>query len=247
VSDIINLIRLNDALMYEEERHVLMTQNGEVLPMDMTANDLNHKDFFDLCVCPNPLYVTPAYDPSAKLAFLVDFTKPIKKILVPFIRYNQRQLYLFAYSCNNNRRLGIQQHDFAELATVDGKVLDLERSLASHQVAPSSVVVLKAKNAGWEKQTSENSGGEDVNIWDESDANIQFEESPSSSNAPIIAAGSLNKLVEKLSDDKNHDLSYMKMFLLTYQSFTTPAKLMTKIGERCVLHLFSLLKCANDQ
>jgi len=47
-----------------------------------------------------------------------------------------------------------------------------------------------------------------------------------------IKAASLNKLVILLTPEKNHDLEYAKTFLLTYQSFTTPEKLLQKLIQR---------------
>ncbi|KYR00579.1 Ras guanine nucleotide exchange factor [Tieghemostelium lacteum] len=48
----------------------------------------------------------------------------------------------------------------------------------------------------------------------------------------IIKAASLNKLVIILTPEKNHDMEFTKTFLLTYQSFTTPEKLLQKLVQR---------------
>ncbi|EGG19007.1 Ras guanine nucleotide exchange factor [Cavenderia fasciculata] len=53
-----------------------------------------------------------------------------------------------------------------------------------------------------------------------------------SNNIKAIKAASLNKLVILLAPEKNHDLEYTKIFLLTYQSFTTPEKLLQKLIQR---------------
>ena len=64
-----------------------------------------------------------------------------------------------------------------------------------------------------------------------------FSQSPFSESGESleqIKAGSLNKLVERLTSSKHPDPVYMKTFLLTYQSFTNPDKLFTKLVERLV-------------
>lgn len=55
--------------------------------------------------------------------------------------------------------------------------------------------------------------------------------SPSRSSRPI-KAGSLNHLVVALTPENHYDPDYVNTFLLTYQSFTTPAKLLEKLIER---------------
>lgn len=47
----------------------------------------------------------------------------------------------------------------------------------------------------------------------------------------VVRAATLNKLVEILTSDKNSD-TFMKTFLLTYQSFTTPSLLLEKLLQR---------------
>ncbi|KAL6058729.1 Ras guanine nucleotide exchange factor A, variant 2 [Balamuthia mandrillaris] len=47
-----------------------------------------------------------------------------------------------------------------------------------------------------------------------------------------IQAASLNKLVETLTSEKHADQSFIKTFLMTYRTFTTPEKLLMKLIER---------------
>eukprot|EP00026_Physarum_polycephalum_P002714 Phypoly_transcript_02722.p1 GENE.Phypoly_transcript_02722~~Phypoly_transcript_02722.p1 ORF type:complete len:821 (+),score=152.14 Phypoly_transcript_02722:35-2497(+) len=47
-----------------------------------------------------------------------------------------------------------------------------------------------------------------------------------------IKAASLNRLIVLLAQQEKHDIDYMKTFLLTYQSFTKPAKLLQKLIQR---------------
>ncbi|KAJ6230896.1 ras guanine nucleotide exchange factor i-related [Anaeramoeba flamelloides] len=70
----------------------------------------------------------------------------------------------------------------------------------------------------------------DVNIWDEgpdSENNIIIENE-------LIKAGTLNKLIEKLTppDRQKGYPDYMKTFLMCYQSFTTPQQVLSKLIER---------------
>lgn len=51
-------------------------------------------------------------------------------------------------------------------------------------------------------------------------------------NNSIIAAATLNKLVAKLTDESSVDFEFLKSFLATYRSFTTPEELWIKLQER---------------
>jgi len=79
---------------------------------------------------------------------------------------------------------------------------------------------------------------DDVNIWTEFDitANVKNEwisDEGSKTGRYVPRAGTLNKLVESLTQDKQYDISrFTKTFLLTYQSFTNPWKLMEKLIQR---------------
>ena len=51
-------------------------------------------------------------------------------------------------------------------------------------------------------------------------------------NSESIEAATLNKLVERLTFEKNPDQKYVRTFLLTYNSFTTPLQLMDLLIAR---------------
>ncbi|KAJ6234200.1 ras guanine nucleotide exchange factor i-related [Anaeramoeba flamelloides] len=69
-------------------------------------------------------------------------------------------------------------------------------------------------------------------IWDDEEVNnIIYKENKENENSEIIAA-SLNKLVELLTHEKKRNVLYTKTFLMTYQSFTTPRKLLAKLIQR---------------
>lgn len=48
----------------------------------------------------------------------------------------------------------------------------------------------------------------------------------------VTKAATLNRLVTALTAEKNHDTPFMNTFMLTYQSFTTPALLLEKLLQR---------------
>jgi len=67
-----------------------------------------------------------------------------------------------------------------------------------------------------------------VNVWEERDEdNIVYD---TKTNA--FKGATLNKLVERLTVEKDHDMEFQKTFLLTFQSFTTPEKLIMKLIQR---------------
>ncbi|KAJ5074401.1 guanine nucleotide exchange factor [Anaeramoeba ignava] len=74
---------------------------------------------------------------------------------------------------------------------------------------------------------------EHLTIWEEKSEgeNILFTEETRSRTGSIRAA-TLNKLIENLTPELTVDLSFVKTFLLTYQSFTTPEILFQKLVER---------------
>eukprot|EP00026_Physarum_polycephalum_P009956 Phypoly_transcript_10097.p1 GENE.Phypoly_transcript_10097~~Phypoly_transcript_10097.p1 ORF type:complete len:431 (-),score=72.76 Phypoly_transcript_10097:49-1284(-) len=70
----------------------------------------------------------------------------------------------------------------------------------------------------------------EVDIWseppDEEGVNVMFHESGK------IRAGTLNKLVERLTSPTHADLKFMKTFITTYRSFCDPEILLHKIMQR---------------
>eukprot|EP01132_Coremiostelium_polycephalum_P000405 gene405-512_t len=83
-----------------------------------------------------------------------------------------------------------------------------------------------------------NDDEEDVNIWQEGNPQSTFKyewisDEGSKTGRYVPKAGTLNKLVEALTMEKQYDISrYTKTFLLTYQSFTNPWKLLDKLIQR---------------
>eukprot|EP01090_Pellita_catalonica_P007974 TRINITY_DN1859_c0_g1_i1.p1 TRINITY_DN1859_c0_g1~~TRINITY_DN1859_c0_g1_i1.p1 ORF type:complete len:1124 (-),score=199.38 TRINITY_DN1859_c0_g1_i1:97-3090(-) len=69
----------------------------------------------------------------------------------------------------------------------------------------------------------------DLHIW--SDVDVTDKEVLLGEDGTLMAA-SLNKLVTMLTSVENYDLNFTRAFLTTYQSFTTPWVLFTKLKER---------------
>lgn len=89
---------------------------------------------------------------------------------------------------------------------------------------------------------------EDVGMWDSNSmegglifekaaAELRQSEDPdkkagAGSLSRVVRAASLNKLVELLTSDEEHDPRFIPMLLTTYRSFTTPQRLLKKLRER---------------
>lgn len=73
---------------------------------------------------------------------------------------------------------------------------------------------------------------EDTNIWEEPEEDNYIFHTPPGSTKPVIKAATLNKLVVQLTPERDNDMDFQKTFLMTYQSFTTPEKLLQKLIQR---------------
>ncbi|KAJ6253035.1 ras guanine nucleotide exchange factor i-related [Anaeramoeba flamelloides] len=72
----------------------------------------------------------------------------------------------------------------------------------------------------------------DINVWDElPDCEENFLPPTNDENQCPVKAGTLNKLIEKLTSTKVSP-RFLYVFLMTYQSFTTPWKLLYKLFQR---------------
>lgn len=76
---------------------------------------------------------------------------------------------------------------------------------------------------------------EDINIWEEKTNDgtlIWVAEENEKATTKQVKTGSLNKLVQSLTSDKNLNQTFLKSFIATYRSFTTPWALLSKLIER---------------
>eukprot|EP01156_Anaeramoeba_ignava_P002039 Anaeramoba_ignava/a217381_69.p1 GENE.a217381_69~~a217381_69.p1 ORF type:complete len:764 (-),score=277.08 a217381_69:108-2399(-) len=108
------------------------------------------------------------------------------------------------------------------------KIWDLSLQKAQNKDEQSEILTKIGEiliNLGMEEEEKDE---DDVYIWDEpQNTNIIYKEKEDQ-----IKAASLNKLVERLTDEKEHHLQYFETFLMTYQSFTTPKMLLRKLIQR---------------
>ena len=76
---------------------------------------------------------------------------------------------------------------------------------------------------------------DDINIWEEvtlnTEEHIKFV-NDTKGGGLVLQGATLNKLLERLTGEKEHDLLFMKIFILTYQSFTTPHMFLFKLIQR---------------
>ncbi|KAJ6241713.1 ras guanine nucleotide exchange factor i-related [Anaeramoeba flamelloides] len=80
----------------------------------------------------------------------------------------------------------------------------------------------------------EEDGTEDINIWDEPEENnnnILYLDSEDKTTK-ILHAANLNQIILKITNPKINDPRIMDIFLMTYQSFTSPGKLLLKLFQR---------------
>jgi len=69
----------------------------------------------------------------------------------------------------------------------------------------------------------------DVNIWEQLP---EVDQLLVETDTGLVAAGSLNRLVELLAPEEEVDLTYVRAFLVTYQLFTTSSALLAKLSQR---------------
>jgi hypothetical protein len=104
--------------------------------------------------------------------------------------------------------------------------IHLNKSLHAQHIPVNATLLLRLL----EKKETGNSSSttKDVNLYEEetSEKTILVDKDGK------IRAGTLNKLVEYMTSEMVVDLDYMKAFLLTYRSFTTPDQLYSKLIER---------------
>jgi len=73
---------------------------------------------------------------------------------------------------------------------------------------------------------------EDMNIWEEPEEDNIIWYTPPNTTKNLIKAATLNKLVEQLTQERDYDTEFQRAFLMTYQSFTTPERLLQKLMQR---------------
>ncbi|KAJ3017392.1 hypothetical protein HKX48_003567 [Thoreauomyces humboldtii] len=143
------------------------------------------------------------------------------------------------------RRFGVGVDQVLGIKTDLGVDVDTSLSLAEQRFAPGLKLILQLRPPPLSPSTLSPSTTSptdaspssaqtiDVNIWSEpEDDNLQY----TRTTPPTVASGTLNKLIERLTDERGEGtsayLDYVRTFLLTYRSFTTPSKVLAKLEER---------------
>ena len=219
----------------------LFTRGAERLKnedaMWKVIKDLSKVDILEYRMAPIRIGVACTQDIDIKMDLDVDPSKPLKHLLPLFWR-----------------RFGVDSAvEYKSLALLGSKLeLDLDKSLIENRAVEKVVLVMtvepvrkkvpveSSKEAGDATMTTTTTAAGTVvqerNIWEEpadSPANITF----ASEGEGVVAAASLNKLIERLTtaedaSESTNYLDFMKTFILTYQSFTTPTDLLKKLIER---------------
>ncbi|TPX40913.1 hypothetical protein SeLEV6574_g06351 [Synchytrium endobioticum] len=174
------------------------------------------------------IVVCTSAEPDMAVELEVDFSRPLKSLL-PFF-------------C---RRFGVKISECQAIKDEKGLVLDVEKALNASRVSHNSkIMIVKNGGSSYDSPTSAVSAastlvnGAEVNIWEEPDSaeTLQFSSSGVSPMVYTVSAGSLNKLVVHLTNEKGEGstqyLDFVKTFLLTYQSFTSAFVLLKKLIER---------------
>ena len=112
-----------------------------------------------------------------------------------------------------------------------GKLLNTEQSLASQGIIPGDYCIYVYRlQIGGSPNADQDEQDDDVNIWEPASENdLRFR---MVNNKTVVQGGTLNKLIEHLTAETQVDIRFMQTFLLTYQSFTTPEKLLRKLIQR---------------
>eukprot|EP01113_Clastostelium_recurvatum_P023851 TRINITY_DN2845_c0_g1_i3.p1 TRINITY_DN2845_c0_g1~~TRINITY_DN2845_c0_g1_i3.p1 ORF type:complete len:831 (+),score=173.86 TRINITY_DN2845_c0_g1_i3:194-2494(+) len=75
----------------------------------------------------------------------------------------------------------------------------------------------------------------DVDIWDEvqqEGVNVVFNDEPGEGGGKTLRAGTLNQIFMLLTNEEKPNLKFVKTFITTYQSFTTPEMFLRKLVQR---------------
>ncbi|KAI8820233.1 ras guanine nucleotide exchange factor domain-containing protein [Fimicolochytrium jonesii] len=184
--------------------------------------DLAPGDALKYRAVPKKVILSNNLDSDVKIDVDLDYLRPLETKL-PFI-------------C---RRFGIARKHVLGIQTADGKELQTDKSLEQQGVAPGTKLVVKLDNATLRSPNAPSTPlattSEDTNIWEEPEEN-NLHMIKDNDGTMVVGSASLNKLVEKLTDELGEGtvkyLDYVKTFLLTYQSFTTGSKLNLKLMER---------------
>lgn len=226
VKDITDLLNMDnpdykDSPIAKEFSYGLFTRGNEKLRDEEVLwnllKDISPLEIIDYRMLTRKITLTSSADLAVKVDVDVDFSKPVESIIPIFCR-----------------RFGVlRETEFKQVHLLGSNVsLDLSKSLLQLKISPESTLVFMVEYG----QTPLAQKDDDANVWsevDDSTSNIQY----AAEGDKVVTAASLNKLIELLTSaedglESSAYLDFMKTFLLTYQSFTTPSAFLKKIIER---------------
>lgn len=231
VSEILDLLCNSASLEYDPRFYGLFLHDDSQLPSDMSMWD--HLD-----------EVAPSYQDGLVMHMI---HKPVQVLFQGAEDSVSNQYMDFSQPCRIARdflcrRYGVRYHTQYGLY-YEGVMLKLSLSLHNQGVVEQEQIVLVPVSVPEptpfsspllpqdDKRASITSMIEDtINIWDEgpdSEQNFRYDK-----KRGVVVAASFNKLVERITSSKDHDMEFVKTFLYTYQSFATPEKLLKKLIER---------------
>jgi hypothetical protein len=238
-SEVVELLCNTASLEYDPRFYGLYLHDDSLLPNNVSM--WNHLD-----------EVAPAYQDSLVMHMLhkpieVSFDEDRDSYFCLWVDFSQPCQVTRDVLC---RRFGVRHHHKSGLK-YEGIRLNLTLSLHNQGVLEQEHVALVAVEAeelisplqNMESLTTSSSSREeqdkrqsitsmvedDSNIWEE---DLESEHSIRYDKSGQVTGATLNKLVERITSTRDHDLEFVKTFLFTYQAFTTPEKLLRKLIER---------------
>ncbi|KAJ3269435.1 Son of sevenless 2, partial [Borealophlyctis nickersoniae] len=201
---------------------VLYTPAGEKVSEQAVVTDvmkdMSRQDVLMYRPKSKPVCLSSSFDTDIRIEVMVDFTRPLSRLLPMMCR-----------------RLGVRHGNLWGVKVESGMDLDVSKSLAEQRIAVGSRILLDVIHVPPSLNTRAATGKpfpDNVNIWEEPDTPETIQVSGNR-----IISGTLNKLVEGLTAEDPGEgamqyFDYVKTFLLTYQSFTTPILFLRKLIER---------------
>ncbi|XP_019852599.1 PREDICTED: ras guanine nucleotide exchange factor K-like isoform X1 [Amphimedon queenslandica] len=246
VSDVIDLLCNSYSLEYDPRLYGLFLHDDQQLPSGMSMWDYlddsfpGYQDTLVLHMIHKPIIVSLETEADSIATISVDFSQPsvvVKEILCRRYGCRYHNQYGLKYE-GNSLMLNLQK------SLHNQGVLEEERILLvvmdDSDILPAFPMkdLLTRKDSAFASMECEAGSTEsfalvedDCNIWDEgpdSEHNIRFKKT----NELVVVGATFNKLVERITSVTDHDIEFVKAFLLTYQSYATPDKLLRKLVER---------------
>jgi hypothetical protein len=170
--------------------------------------------------------ISAAFDLSPSGSFRVE---TLRNVPVPISDLSELENFFTANGKLNSFSKGLE---LLPSCSASIHPLDLSRPLSIQAIQSSDVLLFQYLPP---TQDDDEEGG--CNIWDEppsSEENVLYEEVTGKDGVVthVLAAATLNRLVEVLTSEEKVNVEFLDAFLLTYQSFTTPFIFLNKLIQR---------------